>query len=154
MATTITPTTLTVTVKEEININDSANGSTNVLNITSINEVLKKIVNCPASQTTTVLKFGSTVYAAPGDLAVGDVKYMRITNKDDTNACKVAYVAAASNFQVTLGAGESHVFGASAAFGLGDDDTSPLFPTLTNLVTVQVNPASNIVDIEVFAASA
>ncbi len=49
MATTITPSTLTVTVKEDININGSVNGSENT-KILTINEIFKRIISYPASQ--------------------------------------------------------------------------------------------------------
>ena len=153
MATTITPATLTVTVKEEITINGSINGATNT-NTMTVNEIFKRIVTCPASQETTVLKFATAVNVAPGDLAVGDCKYLRLTNKDSANAIKVAYVTTNTNFQVNLAAGESHMFGTPTALAFGDDDANPQFPTLENLVTVVVDPATNAVDVEVFAASA
>ena len=153
MTTTITPSVLTLTVTEEININGTLNGATNTRTLT-VNELLKRIVTCPASVETTVLQFASGVNVAAGDLAYGDVKYIRITNKDNTNAVKVAYVTTNTNFQVTLGAGESHVFGATTAFGIGGEDTTPLFPTLETLIRVIIDPAANAVDVEVFAASA
>ena len=154
MATTITPSTLTVTVKEDININGSVNGSENT-KILTVNEIFKRIVTCPASQETTVLKFASSVNVQPGDLAVGDCKYLRITNKDDTNAVKVAYVTTNTVLTINLAAGNSHVFGAPALLAIADDDTTtPAFPTLENLVSVVIDPATNAVDVEVFAASA
>lgn len=152
MATTITPSTLTVTVKEDININGSANGSENT-KILTVNEIFKRIVTCPASQETTVLKFASSVNVQPGDLAVGDCKYLRITNKDDTNSCKVAYITSATNFQVTLLPGESNVFGATASLCIAEADNDPAFGTLANLVSVVVQ-SGDIIDVEVFAASA
>jgi hypothetical protein len=154
MASTIEDSTLTVTVTETININGIANNSENKYINTGTNEIFKRIVTCPASQDTTVFQFATGVYSAPGDLAVGDVKYFRITNKDDTNSCTVAYVTTNTNYQLKLGAGESQMFGATALLGFGDDDTTPLFPTLENLVKVIVDPAANAIDVEVFAASA
>ncbi len=152
MATTITPSTLTVTVKEEITINGSANGAINKKEIT-VNEIFKRIVTCPASQETTVLKFASGVNVSPNDLAVGDCKYLRITNKDGANSCKVAYVTSATNFQVTLLPGESNVFGATASLCLAEADNDPAFGTLANLVSVIVQ-SGDAIDVEVFAASA
>ena len=152
MATTITPTTLTVTVKEEITINETANGSINKKEIT-VNEIFKRIVTCPASQETTVLKFATGVNVAPGDLAVGDCKYLRITNKDDTNSCKVAYITSATNFQVTLLPGESNMFGATSSLCIAEADNDPAFGTLANLVSVVVQ-SGDVIDVEVFAASA
>ena len=153
MATSITPATLTLTVKEEININGSENGSLNQKAISNITQIFKRIVSCPASLDTTILKFASAVNVGPNDLDVDDCKYLRVTNKDSANAVKVAYVTTNTNFQVNLAAGESHIFGAPTALAFGDDDTDPQFPTLENLVQVEINPAGNIVDVEVFAAS-
>ena len=152
MATTITAATLTTTVTEEININGSVNGATNT-NTLTVNEIFKRIVTCPASVETTVLKFASGVNVAPGDLAVGDCKYLRITNKDGANSCKVAYVTSATNFQVTLLPGESNVFGATASLCIGEVDNTPAFGTLANLVSVIVQ-SGDAIDVEVFAASA
>jgi len=152
MTTTITPATLTVTVKEEITINGSINGATNT-NTMTVNEIFKRIVTCPASVQTTVLKFASGVNVAPGDLAVGDCKYLRITNKDGDNSCKVAYVTSATNFQVTLLPGESNVFGATSSLCIGEEDNTPAFGTLANLVSVIVQ-SGDVIDVEVFAASA
>ena len=154
MATTITDSTLTVTVKEEITINGIKNNSENEYTNTGINEILKRIVTCPASQDTTVFQFATGVYSAPGDLAVGDVKYFRITNKDDTNSCKVGYVTTNTNMTINLGPLESQMFGATTALGIAEADTIPNFPTLENLVKIIVDPAANAIDVEVFAASA
>ena len=153
MATTITDSTLTVTVTEEITINGVKNNSENEYTNASINEIFKRIVTCPASQETTVLQFATSVYAAPGDLAVGDCKYLRITNKDDTNSAKVAYVTTNTNFQVTLGPLDSHMFGATSSLGMGETDTDPAFGTLENLVQVIVQ-SGDAIDVEVFAACA
>ena len=154
MATSITPATLTLTVKEGININGSDNGAVNYRTITNVTELLKRIVTCPAGVDTTVLQFASAVNVLPGDLDVDDVKYLRITNKDDTNAVKVGYVTTNTVFTINLGAAESHIFGPTALLAIADDDsTAPTFPTLENLVKVIVDPASNAVDVEVFVAS-
>ena len=53
MATTINSATLTVTITEDISLNNSQQGGTNILSISSINEVFKRIVTCPANSETT-----------------------------------------------------------------------------------------------------
>ena len=78
---------------------------------------------------------------------------MRITNKDDTNSAKVAYVTTSTNFQVTLGPLDSHMFGATSSLGIGEEDTDPAFGTLQNLVKVIVQ-SGDAIDVEVFAACA
>ena len=153
MTTTISSSTLTVTVEEKININGIANNSKNQYTNANINEIFKRIVTCPAANETTVLQFANQVYAAPGDLAVGDCKYLRITNKDDTNSCKVGYVTTNTNFQVTLGPLDSHMFGATSSLGKAEADTDPAFGTLENLVKVIVQ-SGDVIDVEVFAACA
>ena len=53
--------TLDVTIKESVTLNGKDRGSENVLSITSVNEVLHRIVTCPANEDTTVALFKSAV---------------------------------------------------------------------------------------------
>ena len=153
MATTITNATLTVTLTESVSLNGSDQGATNTLSISSINEVFKRIVSCTASQTTTILSFNAAVHGAAGAIDLQDCKYIRLTNKDDTNAIEIAVVGAATLYQVELAAGESHILGNPEAIMLSEADTSPSFGTMADLASIQVNPGSNAVDVEVFVAS-
>ena len=154
MASTISSATLTVTITEAVSLNGSAQGATNTLSIASINEIFKRIVTCTASQTTTILTFNAAVHGAAGAIDLQDAKYIRITNKDDTNALELAVVGAATLYQVELAAGESHVLGNPEALMLAEEDTSPSFGTMANLGSIQVNPGGNAIDVEVFVASA
>jgi len=154
MASTITSATMTVTITESVNLNGSAQGSSNSLSIASINEVFKRIVTCTASQTTTLVTFNAAVHGAAGAIDLQDAKYIRITNKDDTNALELAVVGAATLYQVELAAGESHILGNPEAIMLAEADTSPSFGTMADLGTIQVNPGGNAIDVEVFVASA
>jgi hypothetical protein len=154
MASTISSATLTVTITEAVSLNGSAQGATNTLSIASINEIFKRIVTCTASQTTTVLTFNADVHGAAGAIDLQDAKYIRITNKDDTNALELAVVGAATLYQVELAAGESHVLGNPEAVMLAEADTSPSFGTMADLASIQVNPGGNAIDVEVFVASA
>ena len=58
--------TLKVKIQEDIVLDNQDYGSKRVLEISSIDEVYKRIVTCPASQTTTVVVFNSNVYSANG----------------------------------------------------------------------------------------
>ena len=153
MATTITNATLTVTLTESVSLNGSDQGATNTLSISSINEVFKRIVTCTSSQTTTILAFNAAVHGAAGAIDLQDCKYIRLTNKDDTNAIEIAVVGAATLYQVELAAGESHILGNPEAIMLSEADTSPSFGTMANLASIQVNPGGSAVDVEVFVAS-
>ena len=153
MTTTISNATLTVTITESVSLNGSEQGATNTLSISNIDEVFKRIVTCTASQTTTLLTFNAAVHGAAGAIYLQDCKYIRITNKDDSNALELAVVGAATLYQVELAAGESHILGNPEALMLAEADTSPSFGTMADLGSIQVNPGGNAIDVEVFVAS-
>jgi len=153
MASTISAATLTVTITEAVTLNGYDQGSKNELSIASINEVMKRIVTCTASQDTTLVTFAASVHTSIHALDVDDVKYIRITNLDDTNAIEVAIVGAATLYQVELAAGESHILGNPDDIMLAEEDTSPSFGTMADIANIQVNPGGNAVDVELFIAS-
>ena len=153
MATTLTASTLTVTLTEAISLNGYDQGSKNTLTIDNVANVLKRIVSCTASQTTTIATFAASVHTSVHALDVDDVKYIRITNVDDTNALELAVVGAATLQKLELAAGESHVLGNPDAVMLAEADTSPSFGTMADIASLQVNPAGNEIDVEIFIAS-
>ena len=146
--------TLKVKIQEDIVLDNQDYGSKRVLEISSIDEIYKRIVTCPASQTTTVVVFNSNVYGANGAVDVEDSKYIRITNLDSSNAVEIGLVGAATNYQVTLAAGQSHILGSADDLLLAEADTSPSYGTMTDLGKIACNPGSNAVNLEVFVASA
>ena len=82
MATTITSAPLKITITESITLNGSQQGGVNTKTINNINEVTKRIVSVPTSEVQLVA-FSTAV--AAGTFIAADVRYIRITNKDDTN---------------------------------------------------------------------
>jgi len=154
MATTIESSSLRVKIEEDISLNGVDYGSIHTKLITGINSILKRIVRCTASQTTTVVTFNATVHGAANAIDLQEAKYIRITNLDDSNALELAVVGAATLYQVELAAGESHILGNPEAVMLAEADTSPSFGTMADLASIQVNPGGNAIDIEIFVASA
>ena len=146
--------TLKVKIQEDIVLDNQDYGSKRILEISSIDEVYKRIVTCPASQTTTVVVFNSNVYGANGAIDVEDSKYIRITNLDSSNAVEIGLVGAATNYQVTLAAGQSHILGSADDLLLAEADTSPSFGTMTDLGKISCRPNGSAVNLEVFVASA
>ena len=146
--------TLKVKIQEDIVLDNQDYGSKRVLEISSIDEIYKRIVTCPASQTTTVVVFNSNVYSANGAVDVEDSKYIRITNLDSSNAVEIGLVGAATNYQVTLAAGQSHILGSADDLLLAEADTSPSFGTMTDLGKISCRPNGSAVNLEVFVASA
>ena len=154
MASTVKAKTLRVTVQEDIVLNGVNYGSKRKVNIASVNEILKRVVTLPASNTTTLLTFNDNVYGAAGAIDTGDAKYIRITNLDDANSIELAFIDASGLYQIRLSAGESYMLGSPEVLQLTEADTSPSFGTMLDLVTISANPGGNAVDVEIFVASA
>ena len=82
MTSTLTAATLTVTLTEAISLNGYDQGSKNTLTIDSVTEVSKRIVTVTTSEAT-VATFSGAV--AAGNYIAANVRYIRFSNKDDTN---------------------------------------------------------------------
>ena len=146
--------TLKVKIQEDIILGNQDYGSKRTLEISSIDEIYKRVVTCPASQTTTIAVFNSNAYGAAGAVDIEDSKYIRVTILDGSNSVELAVVGAATLYQVKLGAGESHILGSADDLMLSEADTSPSFGTMADLGSIQVNPGGNAVSVELFIASA
>ena len=139
---------LTTTVTESVVLNGALRGNTNSVTTTGINNVLERILTCTHSQTTTVAVFNSTSYGADSALDVENCKYLRATNLSTDQDMKLALVTANTNYQVTVRAGGSHILFQAEEALIGEEDASPAFPTLEDLVTVEVRPSAT-TDIQV-----
>jgi|TARA_R100001129_G_scaffold130689_1_gene92520 hypothetical protein len=146
--------TLTITLTESVSLNDREQGATNSFTVSNVDEVMKRIVTCPASATTTVATFATATSTSANAIDVNDCKYIRITNLDSTNSVELAVVGAATLYQVALAAGQSHVLGSPDDLMLAEADTSPSFGTMADVASLQINPDSNAVSVELFIASA
>jgi len=100
MTSTISAGTLTVTVSESISLNGSTMDATNSLTIGSINEISQRIVTVDVGALRTLFEFGTVI--APGKFIVANVKYIRITNKDDNAVAGINLASAASNCWVAI----------------------------------------------------
>lgn len=162
MASTITAATLKVTIREDIRLNGVEQGGISVLNIGSINEVFKRIVSCPANSETTLAHFHSSV--ADGTLApldIDTVKYIRVTNLDDTTSITLSLQsdvgeddsAADESASLLIEAGRSFVMGTpNDGIGISDANAN-LVTDLVDLESLVVFTGSDAVDVEVFIAS-
>jgi hypothetical protein len=162
MATTITPSTLTVKITESISLNGRNQGSSNTLSIDSINEVYKRIVSCPANSETTIAHFHSSV--ADGTLSpldIEDVKYIRVTNLDNSVNVTLSLQsdinendsAADQSASLLLEAGKSFIMG-SPNDGIGVSDANAnLVTDLVDLESLVIFTGASIVDVEIFVAS-
>ena len=159
---------LKVTIREELTLNGYDQGSKNILTISDVDEVFKRIVTCPANNETTIARFRSSVGNASGTatfdsaLDVQDVKYVRVTNLDGSNSLTLSLQVevgeddsgADTSASVLVEAGKSFVMG-SPHDGISlSDANANLVTDLVDLDSLVVQPGSNSVDVEVYVASA
>jgi len=145
---------LTVTINESVTINGALRGSSNVLTINSITDTFERVVTCPHSNTTTIATFNSNVYGSAGALDLENCKYIRVTNLSDTANMDIAIITENTNYQVVMTAGTSHLLCQADTAAIAEADTTPNFPTLEDITSIQVRPRDTTdVDVEIFVAS-
>ena len=131
---------LVTTLTETVTLNGSLRGSSNSVTTTGINDVFERIVTCAHSQTTTIATFAASPHTSAGAIDVDRTKYIRVTNLDADAEIELAIVTTASNYQVTITAGNSHILSQGAAIALGEEDTTPSFGTMEDIASLQVKP--------------
>tara|TARA_Y100001949_G_scaffold66601_1_gene56378 strand:+ start:601 stop:1071 length:471 start_codon:yes stop_codon:yes gene_type:complete len=155
MTSTVSAATLTVQVKETINLHGYDHGSNNVLTIENIGEVQKRIVTVPTSEKEIVAISTTTVGA--GMFVEADVRYIRITNLDDTNHIVLTFKNEGdSEFAVMLDKGESFIYNADLSAGVVDTmdaSATALTVSLDCLVNIMAIADTAACDCEIFVAS-
>jgi hypothetical protein len=159
--------TLKVKIQEEIVLDNQDYGSKRTLEISSIDEIYKRIVTCPANAETTVVHFKQVAGAAggatkfDGALDIQDVRYVRVTNLDSSNNLTLSLQAevgeddsgADVSASVLLEAGKSFMMG-SGHDGIGVSDANAnLVTDLVDLDSLVIQPGGNAISVEVFVAS-
>ena len=160
MATTVTTATLTVTIQESLTLNGHQFGSTSELSIASIKEVYKRIVRCIDDSDCTVATFQTATHTSDNAIDLENVRYIRVTNLDDTNPMNLSLqIAGAEGGTANMSA--SHLVGAGQSFilhtihdGIAVSDANATIVTaLTDLESILVDPLSENIDVEVLIAS-
>lgn len=151
MATTVTNATLTVQIKEEITLNGTAYDTTVSKSITGVGNIFKRIFSIPASSSVTLATFISTV--TDNQFDVEDVKYIRVTNLDDTDALVLTKAFNSTSSATELKAQSSVVYftpngnGATSKAAITTtDDIETLF--------VHNSHGGNALDLEIIIATA
>ena len=162
MATTITAATLTVTVTESVTLNGSDQGASNALTVASVNEVVKRIVSVNTNETG-LLGFSADPHTdltksyTAGQFDEDDVRYIRVTNKADTNFATLVFKSEGNaEFAVKLDAGHSFILPGDNSGGVKDvmdASASALTVSLEDLVDITATANTAAVDLEVFVAS-
>ena len=150
---------LVTTITESITLNGKERGSTNTLTIGSVTEIFHRIVTCPSGQDTTVATFQAATNTSDGALDLDNVKYIRLTNLDDSNPINLSLQVAGgedgtANMSTTVlvAAGRSFIMGSPHDGIALDDDAASIVTSLADLESLLVDPSSNNVTVEVFIA--
>jgi hypothetical protein len=151
----ISSATMTVTITEAVTLNGAARGNTNTLTLSNIHEVTERTVTIPTSEVE-IITMGTA--GASGTFVEGDVRYIRITNKDATNhiwlICKNE---ANDEFCIKLDKGQSFIYNGDLAAGVVDtfDATTGGNAISTNagdLVAIAAHADTAACDIELMVA--
>ena len=147
--------TLTTTISESVTLNGATRGSTNTFSVADILDTFERIVTCINGNVTTIATFAAQPYTSAGAIDIDRCKYVRVTNLDADAWIEVAVVTSASNYQVLLTPGASHILAQAEAVAVAEEDTSPTFGSLENLASIQVKPVGASFDprVEIFTAS-
>jgi len=153
--------TLVSTITEKVTLNGRERGSEISQEIASVTQVLHRIVTCPASADTTVANFHAATSTSDNSLDVGDVKYIRVTNLDDSNPINLSLQidageddsAADESVTILVAAGRSFIMGVPSAGLAVRDDAATIETSLHNLESILVDPGTNAVSVEIFIAS-
>ena len=155
MASTLTASTLTVAITESIELNGKDQGGSNVLTIGSIATISKRIIDVPASEVT-IIAISTAV--ANGTFIEGDVRYIRITNLDDTNHITLTFANENDDeAAIKLDAGQSFVMNGDNSGGMVDMldaiDGTGLTYSLGDMKSVTADADTGSCDLEIYVAS-
>lgn len=152
MATKVKVGKLQVSVTEAVKVNGVEHVYNNVYSVAGINTTAQRIIRVPTSAQTSLVTFdnsGST--GAAGTYVAGDIKYIRVTNLDDTNYVTLRLVdTSADTAYFKLAAGQTMVFYDNKLEVKADGGAWAAWANLDN-IAAQANTAS--VDVEYFVAS-
>ena len=160
MASTVTAQNLEVSITESITLAGTNYNQTKSLVIPSIKEVYKRVVRCIDDTDCTIATFRTATNTADNAIDLENVKYIRVTNLDDTNPMNLSLqIAIAEN--ATANASATHLIGAGQSLilytvhdGLAVSDANATIVTaLNDLESILVDPLSENIDVEIFVAS-
>ena len=156
MASTFTPAPLNVTIREQITMNGTDYGGITRYSVSNISEISRRIITTNGTASTEIIRFQPS--ASAGQFINTDVRYLRITNLDDTNFATLRFQGSAStDYSFRLDPTGSHLLmttqdsGSSNAGVTSYADINGI--VLTNLRTIKVIADTAAVDLELFVAS-
>ena len=148
MATTVETANLTVTVTESYSLNGVDYGNTNSKTFSSNGQVLQRILNVSTSDPE-IINFGAADEA--GQVVVGEYRYFRITNLDDTNFVMLTLYNGADSFFYKLLAGDTFFLMNNEMDAI---DASRTFGAFADITQIKADADTAACDIEIIAVTA
>ena len=142
--------TMTVSITESVTINGTERGNSNSFTLPNIHEVMERTVTVGTSEIT-LITFGAS---AGGTFVAGDVRYVRITNKDASNFVMLNIEGAGStDFTIRLGPGASYQIVSTLGAGTGVVDYADISGyTLEDLTYIKADADTAACDCEIMVA--
>jgi len=155
MTTTLTASTMNITLTESINLNGTNQGATNSVAIPSIAEISKRILTITTNEATIATMSGAV--ASAGHFNDSAVRYMRFTNKDDTNFLTLTFQNDDDDeVAIKLDAGNSFMWFADNSggmVGVMDAASVALSLSLSSIKSITADADTGNCDLEMLVAS-
>lgn len=113
MASIVTPTTFKVTIKEEQTIKGISSVNEVEYSIPSVKQVDRRLVTCPQTTSVDLFDIDNTLPGA-GQFVSSSLKYVRVSNLDDTNPIALTFSGSEGSFTQNVTANTSYVFANSS----------------------------------------
>ena len=153
--------TLKVKIQEEILLDNQDYGSKRILEISSINEISKRILTITTTEST-IATFSADA-ASAGHYIASDVRYIRFTNLEASGGNFITLTFRNQDndeVAIKLDAGQSFIWngdnsnGMSAVFNATEDADAASDTAFGSLTNIQADANTGSCDLEMFIASA
>lgn len=148
MASIVSPTTFKVTIREEQTLKGISSVNEVEYSIPSVKQVDRRLVTCPLTTSVDLFDIDNTLPGA-GQFVSSSLKYVRVSNLDDTNPIALTFSGSEGSFTQNVTANTSYVFANSSITASNADvfdSTNYLFNDGIN--TVKAFASGSAVDVE------
>jgi hypothetical protein len=144
MASTVTPATATVQIVESLTLGGVDRGATHTRTISSVAEADRRVVTIPSSGEIDIIELNTA--NGQGKFVGTAIKYIRITNLDDTNFVRVRFKkSGAETADLKVSAGASVMFSTNQ---MDADTAAGAFSAFVDLELISAQADTADVDIE------
>ena len=150
--------TLKVKIQEDIILDNQNYGSKRIYEVSSINEISKRVLTITTTEST-IATFSSAA-ASAGHYIAADVRYIRFTNQDGTNFITLTFRNQDNDeVAIKLDAAQSFIWngdnsnGMTAVFNATEDADAASDTAFGSLTNIQADANTGSCNLEMFIAS-